>query len=98
MVTVVEIVSIWLLSFFLAVPEAIGFDIIVFNYRNQTMRTCMLNPQSKFMLVGHRHHRHRCRRPGRRWRGVFSALRRDICAETSSLCAFKRQNINGAQR
>lgn len=54
MLTVVEIVSIWVLSLFLAVPEAIGFDIIVFNYRNQTMRTCMLNPQSKFMLVGHR--------------------------------------------
>lgn len=52
MLTVVEIVSIWVLSLFLAVPEAIGFDVIVFNYRNQTMRTCMLNPQSKFMLVG----------------------------------------------
>ncbi|CAG11066.1 unnamed protein product, partial [Tetraodon nigroviridis] len=50
MLTVVEIVSIWVLSLFLAVPEAIGFDIIVFNYKNQTMRTCMLNPQSKFML------------------------------------------------
>nr|BAF47415.1 endothelin receptor type A [Takifugu rubripes] len=28
----------------------IGFDIITFHYNNQTMRTCMLNPKSKFML------------------------------------------------
>lgn len=52
MLTVVEIVSIWVLSLILAVPEAIGFDIVVLNYRNQTIRTCMLKPQSKFMLVG----------------------------------------------
>lgn len=53
MLTVVEIVSIWVLSLILAVPEAVGFDIINFSYKNQTMRTCMLNPKSKFMLVGH---------------------------------------------
>lgn len=53
MLTVVEIVCIWALSLFLAVPEAIGFDIVVFSYRNRTMRTCMLNPKNKFMLVGH---------------------------------------------
>uniref|UniRef100_A0A3Q3VZE2 Endothelin-1 receptor n=1 Tax=Mola mola TaxID=94237 RepID=A0A3Q3VZE2_MOLML len=50
LLTVIEIVSIWLLSLFLAVPEAIGFDIVTFNYRNQTIRTCMLNPKSDFML------------------------------------------------
>ncbi|KAL6110850.1 ednra [Pungitius sinensis] len=48
--TLMEIVSIWLLSLFLAVPEAIGFDIITFNHRNETMRTCMLNPHGGFML------------------------------------------------
>ncbi|KAK7929380.1 hypothetical protein WMY93_005775 [Mugilogobius chulae] len=48
--TVIEIVSIWLLSLFLAVPEAIGFDIVPFTYRNQTFRTCMLNPKSEFMM------------------------------------------------
>ncbi|TNM85818.1 hypothetical protein fugu_008089 [Takifugu bimaculatus] len=50
LLTVVEIASIWVLSITLAVPEAIGFDIITFRYDNRTMRTCMLNPKSKFML------------------------------------------------
>lgn len=49
LLTVIEILSIWLLSFFLAVPEAIGFDIVSFSYRNETIRTCMLNPKSDFM-------------------------------------------------
>ncbi|KAF1395387.1 hypothetical protein PFLUV_G00011000 [Perca fluviatilis] len=48
--TVVEIVSIWLLSLVLAVPEAIGFDMVTFDYRNKTMRTCMLNPKNDFMV------------------------------------------------
>ncbi|XP_035516568.1 endothelin receptor type Aa [Morone saxatilis] len=50
LLTVIEIVSIWVLSFFLAIPEAIGFDMITFNYRNETIHTCMLNPKSNFML------------------------------------------------
>lgn len=50
LLTVIEILSIWLLSFFLAVPEAIGFDMITFEYRNQTIRTCMLNPKTDFMM------------------------------------------------
>ncbi|XP_044203155.1 endothelin receptor type Aa [Thunnus albacares] len=50
MFTVVEIVSIWVLSLILAVPEAVGFDIVTFNYRNKSIRTCMLNPESEFML------------------------------------------------
>ncbi|XP_029295214.1 endothelin receptor type Aa [Cottoperca gobio] len=49
LLTVIEIGSIWLLSLFLAVPEAIVFDIVSFNYTNQTMRTCMLNPKTDFM-------------------------------------------------
>ncbi|TDH16237.1 hypothetical protein EPR50_G00018800 [Perca flavescens] len=48
--TVVEIVSIWLLSLVLAVPEAIGFDMVSFDYRNKSIRTCMLNPKSDFMV------------------------------------------------
>lgn len=48
--TVIEIVSIWVLSLLLAVPEAIGFDIVPFTYRNQTFRTCMLYPKSDFMM------------------------------------------------
>ncbi|XP_037621091.1 endothelin receptor type Aa [Sebastes umbrosus] len=50
LLTVVEIVSIWLLSFFLAVPEAIGFDMYTFERRNQTYRTCMLVPKTDFMV------------------------------------------------
>uniref|UniRef100_A0A4W6FBT8 Endothelin-1 receptor n=1 Tax=Lates calcarifer TaxID=8187 RepID=A0A4W6FBT8_LATCA len=42
MVTAVEIVMVWLLSMVLAVPEAIGFSIVTFEYRNTTIRTCML--------------------------------------------------------
>ncbi|XP_018543795.1 endothelin-1 receptor [Lates calcarifer] len=46
MVTAVEIVMVWLLSMVLAVPEAIGFSIVTFEYRNTTIRTCMLQPKS----------------------------------------------------
>uniref|UniRef100_A0A3P8T5A6 Endothelin-1 receptor n=1 Tax=Amphiprion percula TaxID=161767 RepID=A0A3P8T5A6_AMPPE len=48
-VTAVEIVVIWLLSVFLAVPEAVGFDMVNFEYKNVTMRTCMLQPRTPFM-------------------------------------------------
>lgn len=48
-ITVIEIVSIWVLSLILAVPEAIGFEMITFDYGNNTIRTCMLKPQSAFM-------------------------------------------------
>ncbi|XP_036407354.1 endothelin-1 receptor-like [Megalops cyprinoides] len=49
LLTAVEIISIWVLSFILAVPEAIGFDIVVFEYKNITIRTCMLKPQTPFI-------------------------------------------------
>ncbi|KAK5848155.1 hypothetical protein PBY51_005795 [Eleginops maclovinus] len=48
-VTVVEIVGIWLLSALLAVPEAVGFDMVTFEYKNVTMTTCMLQPRTPFM-------------------------------------------------
>ncbi|CAJ1085758.1 endothelin receptor type B-like isoform X1 [Xyrichtys novacula] len=48
-VTAVEIVAIWLLSIVLAVPEAIGFNMVTFDYKNVTMRTCMLQPRTPFM-------------------------------------------------
>ncbi|CAN9510265.1 unnamed protein product [Ophioblennius macclurei] len=47
--TVIEIVSIWVLSLLLAVPEAIGFDIISFNHSTTTITTCMLKPKTEFM-------------------------------------------------
>ncbi|XP_041841175.1 endothelin receptor type B-like isoform X2 [Melanotaenia boesemani] len=48
-VTAVEIVVIWLLSIGLAVPEAIGFNMVSFEYRNATIRTCMLQAEMPFM-------------------------------------------------
>ncbi|KAM4536600.1 endothelin receptor type B-like isoform 1-T1 [Odontesthes bonariensis] len=48
-VTAVEIVVIWLLSAALAVPEAIGFNMVTFDYKNVTMTTCMLQPKTPFM-------------------------------------------------
>ncbi|XP_061737191.1 endothelin receptor type Aa [Nerophis ophidion] len=50
LLTVLEIVSVWLLSLILAIPEAIGFDMVSFNYRNESIRTCMLYPKSDFMM------------------------------------------------
>nr|XP_057921854.1 endothelin receptor type B-like [Doryrhamphus excisus] len=47
--TAVAIVSIWLLSAVLALPEAVGFDLVTFEYKNVTMTTCMLQPRSPFM-------------------------------------------------
>ncbi|XP_029310464.1 endothelin receptor type B-like [Cottoperca gobio] len=49
-VTAVEIVVIWLLSMVLAVPEAIGFDMVSFEYKNVTLTTCMLQPKTPFMI------------------------------------------------
>ncbi|KAG7232569.1 hypothetical protein INR49_008382 [Caranx melampygus] len=48
-VTAVEIVVIWLLSMVLAVPEAVGFNIVTNEYRNTTLWTCMLEPKTAFM-------------------------------------------------
>ncbi|MBN3287195.1 EDNRA protein, partial [Polyodon spathula] len=50
MLTAIEIFSIWVLSIVLAVPEAIGFDMVTFEYNNVTHRTCMLYPKSSFMM------------------------------------------------
>lgn len=50
-VTAVEIVVIWLLSMVLAVPEAIGFNMVPFEHNNVSMTTCMLQPQTPFMTV-----------------------------------------------
>ena len=52
-VTAVEIVVIWVLSMVLAVPEAIGFDMVTFDYKNATIKTCMLQPRTPFMFVSY---------------------------------------------
>lgn len=47
--TALEIICIWLLAVVLAVPEAIGFKMVSFEYNNVTIRTCMLKPETPFM-------------------------------------------------
>lgn len=49
--TAVEIVCIWVFAVVLAVPEAIGFKMVSFEYNNVTIRTCMLKPETPFMTV-----------------------------------------------
>lgn len=51
MITAIEIFSIWLLSFILAIPEAIGFAVVSFKYKDESYVTCMLNPTNNFMFV-----------------------------------------------
>ncbi|KAI4893955.1 hypothetical protein NFI96_018681 [Prochilodus magdalenae] len=50
LLTAVEILVIWVLSIILAVPEAIVFNTMSFNYSNTEIHTCMLVPTSQFML------------------------------------------------
>ncbi|KAH1187063.1 endothelin receptor type B [Mauremys mutica] len=45
--TAIEIVLIWVMSVVLAVPEAIGFDMIVMEYKGKHLRICMLHPTQK---------------------------------------------------
>ncbi|XP_036169771.1 endothelin-1 receptor isoform X1 [Myotis myotis] len=54
LVTAIEIVSIWILSFILAIPEAIGFVMVPFEYKGEQHNTCMLNATSAFMKTGER--------------------------------------------
>ncbi|KAJ6668770.1 hypothetical protein lerEdw1_012254 [Lerista edwardsae] len=51
LITAIEIVSIWILSFILAVPEAIGFSITQFNYRGRNHVTCMLIRSNRFLEI-----------------------------------------------
>lgn len=51
--TAVEIVLIWVVSVVLAVPEAVGFDIITSDHIGNNLRICLLHPTQKtaFMQV-----------------------------------------------
>lgn len=49
LLTIIEIVTIWVLSLILAIPEAVGFDMVPFEYGNISIVTCMLNPKGDFM-------------------------------------------------
>ncbi|KAG6930406.1 endothelin receptor type A [Chelydra serpentina] len=50
MITAIEIFSVWILSFILAIPEAIGFVMIPFKYKDEDYITCMLIATNKFMM------------------------------------------------
>uniref|UniRef100_A0A671QB19 Endothelin receptor type Ab n=1 Tax=Sinocyclocheilus anshuiensis TaxID=1608454 RepID=A0A671QB19_9TELE len=54
-INVYKILCIWLLAIVLAVPEAIGFKMVSFDYNSVTIRTCMLKPETPFMTVTTRH-------------------------------------------
>ncbi|KAM9610011.1 endothelin receptor type B isoform 1-T1 [Trichechus inunguis] len=45
--TAVEIVLIWVVSVVLAVPEAVGFDMITVDYKGSYLRICFLHPTQK---------------------------------------------------
>ncbi|KAB5546638.1 hypothetical protein PHYPO_G00074330 [Pangasianodon hypophthalmus] len=47
--TAVKIMCIWVLAILLAVPEAVGFNMVSFVHNNETAQTCMLKPESQFM-------------------------------------------------
>lgn len=49
--TALEIVVIWLLSLVLAVPEAICFNMVTFDYKNVSITTCMLQHKTPFTTV-----------------------------------------------
>lgn len=49
----VEVMLIWVVAIVLAVPEAIAFDMVELNYREQILWVCMLSSEQKssFMMV-----------------------------------------------
>lgn len=49
LITAIEIVTIWILSFILATPEAVGFKIVTFEYGNHKINTCLLNATTPIM-------------------------------------------------
>uniref|UniRef100_A0A667X2C4 Endothelin receptor type Ab n=1 Tax=Myripristis murdjan TaxID=586833 RepID=A0A667X2C4_9TELE len=50
-VTAVEIMVIWVLSVVLAVPEAVGFNLIKFEYRNMSLTTFLLHAKKKKKML-----------------------------------------------
>ncbi|XP_078068459.1 endothelin receptor type Aa [Mustelus asterias] len=48
LLTALEIISIWILSIILAIPEAIAFDIENIQYGEQNLSVCLLLPRTEF--------------------------------------------------
>ncbi|XP_028655414.1 endothelin receptor type B [Erpetoichthys calabaricus] len=49
--TAIEITLIWIISVILAVPEAIGFDMIAMDYKGEQLRICLLHPVQKTQFM-----------------------------------------------
>ncbi|XP_066562755.1 endothelin receptor type B [Amia ocellicauda] len=49
--TAIEITLIWVISFVLAVPEAIAFDMIAMDYKGEHLRICLLHPMQKSQFM-----------------------------------------------
>ncbi|CAM9156968.1 unnamed protein product, partial [Lampetra planeri] len=49
--TAIEITLIWVVSIILAVPEAVGFDMISVDYKDQHLRICLLHPLQSTRLM-----------------------------------------------
>ncbi|XP_060102654.1 endothelin-1 receptor [Heteronotia binoei] len=49
LITAIEIIVIWILSFFLAIPEALSFTTVSFEYRGKFYVACMLKPTNTFL-------------------------------------------------
>ncbi|KAJ8253496.1 hypothetical protein GJAV_G00213780 [Gymnothorax javanicus] len=49
--TAVELTLIWVLSIILAVPEAVGFNMITMDYKGERLRICLLHPMQKFQFM-----------------------------------------------
>lgn len=51
LITAIEIITIWILSFVLAIPEAIGFTTVEFEYNGNFYVSCMLLTNTTFLSV-----------------------------------------------
>lgn len=51
--TAVKLTLIWIISTLLAVPEAVGFNMMAMDYKGKHLRICLLHPtqSSQFMQV-----------------------------------------------
>ncbi|KAG2456743.1 EDNRB protein, partial [Polypterus senegalus] len=49
--TAIEITLIWVISVILAVPEAVGFDMIAMDYKGEQLRICLLHPEQKTQFM-----------------------------------------------
>ncbi|XP_070613877.1 endothelin-1 receptor [Erythrolamprus reginae] len=49
LITAIEIFCIWILSFILAIPEAIGYTVVELSYYGDNLKICMMRPKNSFL-------------------------------------------------